>query len=251
MAAPGTTCRSTSNVSPSAENGARGYSGQGSGTRGNIVPISAAHGIDGGHSAGSFGHYRPIVGGTTHAGTPQPPITVRDARSGPADDTLRCIGAPNRASPGRSSCPRGTGLGRAWHRRPSGPTRLGRRTQSARSVLATMGESLVLDSSTALAVLRGEPSAAAVLVNRLTAYDAAYLAVAEAADAPLLTLDGAVAAAAGDRALEPGAARRQGRAREDRAADGSAAGRASWADHGRYLARLRQAVARAATSAAG
>ncbi len=174
-----------------------------------------------------------------------------------------------------------------------------------------MGESLVLDASAALAVLRGEPAAAAVLmtlraiaadteilvpdhfwlevanvlvrrygwtpdevvaairelddlgvatvaidrpltllaldlmsVHRLTAYDAAYLAVAEAADAPLLTLDAAVAAAAGDRALEPGVARRQERAREDRAAYGSAAAHASWADHGRYLARLRQAVAR-------
>lgn len=85
--------------------------------------------------------------------------------------------------------------------------------------------------------------------HRLTAYDAAYLALAEAADASLLTLDAAVAGAAGDRALEPGTGRRQRGAHEDRAAYGSSAAHASWANHGRYLARLRQAVAR--TSAPG
>ena len=174
-----------------------------------------------------------------------------------------------------------------------------------------MAESLVLDASAALAVLRGESAAASVLValrsisgrmailvpghfwlevsnvlvrrygwtsdevlaalreldelgletvdldrpltllgldlmaiHGLTAYDAAYLALAEAADASLLTLDAAVARAAGDRAIELGAERPHRLSREDRATYVSAATRANWGSHGRYLARLREAAAR-------
>ncbi len=75
----------------------------------------------------------------------------------------------------------------------------------------------------------------------LTAYDAAYLALAEVADAQVITLDAAVTAAAGDRAILAGTKPRSRGPREDRAAYGSPAIRPRWAVHGRYLAELRRA----------
>ncbi len=72
----------------------------------------------------------------------------------------------------------------------------------------------------------------------ISAYDAAHLALAEAADAKLLTLDGRLARAAGGRALiQP----RHG-ANERRAAYGRAPATPDWVRHGRYLAELRRAA---------
>ena len=72
----------------------------------------------------------------------------------------------------------------------------------------------------------------------LTAYDAAYLALAEVADAALLTLDGRLAAAAGGRS----AVRPQPRAHEDVEPYGLPLAGPDWAAHGRYLAELRYAA---------
>jgi predicted nucleic acid-binding protein len=73
----------------------------------------------------------------------------------------------------------------------------------------------------------------------LTAYDAAYLALAEAAEADLLTLDGDLAAAAGARSLLGGLPRSR-RLHEELAPYETAT---TWANHGRYLAELRRAAA--------
>ena len=74
----------------------------------------------------------------------------------------------------------------------------------------------------------------------ISAYDAAHLALADAADADLLTLDVELARAAGDRSVLPpphGVG-------EARVSYGSAAGSGpDWARHGRYLAELRRAAA--------
>jgi predicted nucleic acid-binding protein len=72
----------------------------------------------------------------------------------------------------------------------------------------------------------------------LTAYDAAYLALADVADALLLTLDGRLAAAAADRA----AVRPRPRAHEDAEPYGPPVGVPDWTVHGRYLAELRYAA---------
>jgi predicted nucleic acid-binding protein len=71
----------------------------------------------------------------------------------------------------------------------------------------------------------------------LTAYDAAYLALAEADDAALLTLDDRLSAAAGTRS----ALRRRHRAGEAPAPYETR--RPSWPRFGRYLADLRRATA--------
>jgi predicted nucleic acid-binding protein len=71
--------------------------------------------------------------------------------------------------------------------------------------------------------------------HRLSAYDAAYLALATIEDARLLTLDGDLAAAAGDRAIVPG----RPDMREAKASYGSSA-TPRWSIHGRYLADLRR-----------
>jgi predicted nucleic acid-binding protein len=76
------------------------------------------------------------------------------------------------------------------------------------------------------------------VAHGMTAYDAAHLALAEAQDARLLTLDGDLARAAGARAAihpRPGT-------NEERAPYGTAAERPYWARHGRYLADLRRAA---------
>lgn len=70
----------------------------------------------------------------------------------------------------------------------------------------------------------------------LTAYDAAYLALAIAIDADLLTLDARLAAAAGNRDVL-GTRRRV--VSEEPAAYGSDAPLATWAGFGAYLAKLR------------
>lgn len=72
----------------------------------------------------------------------------------------------------------------------------------------------------------------------LTAYDAAYLALAEAADASLLTFDARLAAAAGDRALPHGPRRLA----EEAAAYAVSPPERVWAASGQYLARLRREV---------
>ncbi len=74
----------------------------------------------------------------------------------------------------------------------------------------------------------------------LTAYDAGYLALAEAADGALLTLDAGLAAAAGARA-RPNTVRRGTRVEEVRAGYGSRGSeiRVPWAHFGSYLAELR------------
>ena len=72
----------------------------------------------------------------------------------------------------------------------------------------------------------------------LTAYGAAYLALAEATDVQLLTLDGRLAAAAGDRS----AVRPRPRAHEDVEPYGPPAVVPDWTAHGRYLAELRFAA---------
>lgn len=73
----------------------------------------------------------------------------------------------------------------------------------------------------------------------LTAYDAAYLALAEAADAELLTLDASLAAAAGSRATSR-PARGSRRTNERRGTYGSRPRSNPWARHGQLLADLRR-----------
>ena len=78
------------------------------------------------------------------------------------------------------------------------------------------------------------------VTHAISAYDAAHLALAEAADASLLTLDERLATAAGARAAispRPGT-------HEERASYGAAAVVApDWSRHGRYLGELRRAAA--------
>ena len=75
-------------------------------------------------------------------------------------------------------------------------------------------------------------------IHGITAYDAAHLALAEAADAKLLTLDERLARVAGARAaIQP----RRGTA-EQLAPYGRAAASVDWVRHGRYLAELRRAA---------
>lgn len=80
------------------------------------------------------------------------------------------------------------------------------------------------------------------LVERhgLTAYDAAYLALAHAADADLATADRGLALAAGDRALYIGPER--GIAGERAAYRPREATWPAWPEAGAYLARLRASV---------
>ncbi len=73
----------------------------------------------------------------------------------------------------------------------------------------------------------------------LTAHDAAYLALAETEGAMLVTLDEALASAAGTRAIVPG---RHG-TRE--LATPYATASVTWSRHGRYLAELRERAATA------
>jgi predicted nucleic acid-binding protein len=70
----------------------------------------------------------------------------------------------------------------------------------------------------------------------LTAYDAAYLALAEAEDAPLLTLDARLARAAGLRSALPPA---RG-VHEAPIPYGTVTAPPDWARHGRHLAELRR-----------
>jgi predicted nucleic acid-binding protein len=75
--------------------------------------------------------------------------------------------------------------------------------------------------------------------NGITVYDAAYLALADAADLQLLTLDQDLARAAGDRAaIAPPRGTRESASpyQPDRQ-------RPDWTRHGRYLAELRRAAA--------
>jgi len=72
----------------------------------------------------------------------------------------------------------------------------------------------------------------------ITAYDAAHLAVAEAADALLVTLDEDLAGAAGRRA----ALGTERGTQEGRAVYGSGRAVPDWTRHGRYLAELRRTV---------
>ena len=72
----------------------------------------------------------------------------------------------------------------------------------------------------------------------LTAYDAAYLALAEVTDAQLLTLDARLAVAAGDRSTT----RPRPLAHEDAEPHGSPVAGPDWTVHGRYLAELRYAA---------
>ena len=79
-------------------------------------------------------------------------------------------------------------------------------------------------------------------LHGLSAYDAAHLALAETADAALLTLDARLGRAAGARAaLGPRPSTHE--AREPYGPDGSGADGPHWARHGRYLSELRRAVA--------
>lgn len=71
----------------------------------------------------------------------------------------------------------------------------------------------------------------------LSAYDAAYLVLAEASDASLLTADAALAAAAGERAVLVGSGRSVS---ERRARYRAAGGWAAWRGAPAYLARLRE-----------
>jgi hypothetical protein len=74
------------------------------------------------------------------------------------------------------------------------------------------------------------------VAHDISAYDAAHLALAEAADAMLITLDLRVARVAGARSLvrpRPGAI-------PARASNGRVAGAPDWARHSRYLAELRR-----------
>ncbi len=87
------------------------------------------------------------------------------------------------------------------------------------------------------------------VTREISAYDAAHLALSEAADVPLPTLDDRLGRAAGARAaLRPGRATDRGthEVREARAlygsADHAAVAPPDWACHGRYLAELRRAA---------
>jgi predicted nucleic acid-binding protein len=71
----------------------------------------------------------------------------------------------------------------------------------------------------------------------LTAYDAAYLALAVALDADLVTLDVALATAAGERDVL--GTRGRGRVSEEQRSYGSSDAVAAWAGFGSYLAKLR------------
>ena len=73
----------------------------------------------------------------------------------------------------------------------------------------------------------------------LTAYDAAYLVLAESSDARLLTADAALAAAAGRRALLVGP---PGGVAEERPAYRAEPSWAAWKGAGAYLAELRRAI---------
>lgn len=74
----------------------------------------------------------------------------------------------------------------------------------------------------------------------LTAYDAQYLALAEASDARILTLDTELAGAAGELALPvPGVTDQSSRLAEERAGYGQPL---DWSRLGRYLAELRADV---------
>jgi predicted nucleic acid-binding protein len=75
--------------------------------------------------------------------------------------------------------------------------------------------------------------------HALSGYDAAYLALAEIADARLLTLDERLAVAAGTRAI-PGPSSRPA---ETPVPYGPPMAAPDWSRHGRYLAELRRAVA--------
>jgi predicted nucleic acid-binding protein len=90
----------------------------------------------------------------------------------------------------------------------------------------------------------GRPGSLAVIdaVGRtgLTAYDAAYLVLAESTDARLLTADADLAAAAGDRAVRIGGAHRVGEAAVSFVAEPSWA---RWRGAAAYLAELRRADA--------
>jgi predicted nucleic acid-binding protein len=89
----------------------------------------------------------------------------------------------------------------------------------------------------------GRPAVLAVIdaVGRfgLTAYDAAYLVLAESADASLLTADVNLASAAGDRAILVGADGGVAEASAPYAADASWA---TWKGAAAYLAELRSAM---------
>lgn len=87
----------------------------------------------------------------------------------------------------------------------------------------------------------------AVSGHGLTAYDATYLVLAESAEAELLTLDGRLAAAAGDRAIQLEAGHAIG---ESDALYGASADHAAWADWpgaAGYLRELRARVRSAST----
>jgi predicted nucleic acid-binding protein len=73
--------------------------------------------------------------------------------------------------------------------------------------------------------------------HALTAYDAAYLALAIAVDADIVTLDVPLAAAAGERDVL--GTRRGAGVSEERAAYGPSDAIATWAGFGSYLAKLR------------
>jgi predicted nucleic acid-binding protein len=78
-----------------------------------------------------------------------------------------------------------------------------------------------------------------VVTHGLSAYDAAHLVLAEAADVPLLTLDARLARAAGARA----AIRPLPAAGEAPAPYGTGQPAPDWTRHGRYLAELRLVAA--------
>jgi hypothetical protein len=94
----------------------------------------------------------------------------------------------------------------------------------------------------------GRPGVLAVLdtVARtgLTAYDAAYLALAEAADANLITADALLADAAADRAIFVGP--RRGRVAEERGLYRAAPAWPEWTGAAGYLSTLRESVSRRA-----
>ncbi len=78
----------------------------------------------------------------------------------------------------------------------------------------------------------------AVARHGLTAYDGVYLALAEASDAQLLTADGLLAAAAGDRAILLGGGGAEGGVREA-TAEYQLPGWAAWPGAAAYLRELR------------
>ena len=90
----------------------------------------------------------------------------------------------------------------------------------------------------------GRPGTLAIIdaVGRtgLTAHDAAYLVLAEATDARLLTADAALAAAAGDRGILVGGSSRIGEGQATYVA--AAPSWARWKGAAAYLAELRRAV---------